>query len=338
MAADEVLSGALVVNAHARSGERLLRKAAACLGQAGVELTHVVPIRRPERLREVVQNLVDRGTRRVIVGGGDGTVSAVAGILAGTTVELGVIPLGTGNDFARNLGVPAELPLAADVIARGVTAEVDVGRAGEKLFLNAASLGVSAELTKEMKPWMKRVFGKLAYPLMALRQLARLKPFRVTIAVGDTRICVDSNQVVIGNGRYHGAGKIVAEGATLHDSKLDLYLIAPHGSAAPAGLQSVEQNQWHDVVVLARVARKIPSGGHLRDPAVFYLTATEVAVHTEPLQDVNADGELIGATPMTFSVWPRALRVRVPRDGQLAQVRRAPKSLVRMGWRFGRAR
>jgi diacylglycerol kinase (ATP) len=184
--------------------------------------------------------------------------------------------------------------------------------------LNAASLGVSAELTKQMKPWVKRLFGKLAYPLLAATQLPQLKAFQVTITTGGRRICLDSYQVVIGNGRYHGAGKIVANTATLHDAKLDLYVIAPSGSVAPEGLATLEQNQWQKMLLLARVARKIPTGRHLEDPAVLHLKAAELDLQTDPVQQVNLDGELVGATPMTFSVWPRALRVRVPRDGQLA--------------------
>jgi YegS/Rv2252/BmrU family lipid kinase len=313
---------ALVVNVQARSGERLLKDAQDCLRNAGVKLNHVLPLEDPERLCPAVQRLIEEGTRFVIVGGGDGTVSAVAGILAGTEVELGVMPLGTGNDFARNLELPTELPLAAEVIARGVTVEVDVGRADKKAFLNAASLGVSSELTKKMKPWVKRVFGKLAYPLMALGQLPNLKPFRATITIGSRRLCLDSYQVVIGNGRYHGAGKIVATTATLHDSKLDLYVIAPSGAATPEGLQALEHDQWGKVLVLARVARKIPTGKHLQDPSVFHLTATELELETDPAQEVDVDGELLGSSPMRFSVWPRALRVRVAQDSPLAARRR----------------
>jgi diacylglycerol kinase (ATP) len=217
--------------------------------------------------------------------------------------------------------LPDELPEAAEIIARGVTAEVDVGCADQRRFLNAASLGVSAELTKQMKPWVKRLLGKLAYPLLAMTQLPQLKPFQVTITSSGKRICLDSYQVVIGNGRYHGAGKVVATTATLHDAKLDIYVIAPSRSSAPDGLTALEQSQWQKVLLLARVARKIPTGRHLEDPAVFHFAATELVLDIDPVQEVNLDGELVGTTPMRFSVWPRALRVRVPRDGQLAAKR-----------------
>ncbi len=319
--ATSTLSGALIVNVQARSGERLLKEAEGCLRRAGISLAQVVSVKEPERLQTLVRDVLETGVRRIIVGGGDGTVSAVAGILAGTEVELGVMPLGTANDFARNLGLPDDLPDAAEIIARGATAEVDVGCANQRRFLNAASLGVSAELTKQMTPWIKRLLGKLAYPLVAVTQLPQLKPFQVTITSGGKKICLDSYQVVIGNGRYHGAGKVVATTATLHDAKLDLYVIAPSGSSAPEGLTALEQSQWQKVLLLARVARKIPTGRHLEDPAVFHFTAKELDLETDPEQEVNLDGELVGTAPMRFSVWPRALRVRVPRDGQLAAKR-----------------
>ncbi len=318
-----VPSTALVVNAQARFGERLLKEAQDRLRQAGVRLDQVLPVQEPEALRQLVRELVGGGIRRVVVGGGDGTVSAVASVLAGTPVELGVMPLGTGNDFARNLGIPTDLSLASEIVARGATAEVDVGRAGDTPFLNAASLGLSAELTKKMKPWVKRAFGKLSYPLLALGQLPEQKPFRVTLTAAQLRLTVDSYQVVVGNGRYHGAGKTVAPAASLHDSQLDLYLIVPTstGDDAPAGLEKV--------LLLARVARKVKRGDHLQDPAVLHLAAPELTLETEPAQEVNLDGELLGATPMTFSVWPRALRVRVPREGTLARKRRVGRPLTR---------
>jgi diacylglycerol kinase (ATP) len=308
----------LVVNAGARSGAELFERARESLVRAGVELAAAHEVKDGAALRRRIREELGRGATLVVVGGGDGTLATAAGLLAGSGATLGVLPLGTANDFARALGIPADLERACRVAARGAVRVVDVAFAGRRAFLNAASVGVSSEATRRVNPALKRRAGALAYPL-AGAAAAGLPAFRARLVVdGAVRHDGPALQVVVGNGRYHGGGRLVAPGARPDDGALDVYVLsAPSGDDAEAG--TAPPGRLRDLAALARYALLLLRGRHVEHPRVLHVRAREVALRTEPRLEIDADGEVAGRTPGTFRLAPAALRVLAPRPRKPAR-------------------
>jgi diacylglycerol kinase (ATP) len=298
----------LVVNARARRGEHLFDRAREELVRADVVLRAAEEVKDPAAVPDRVRAALADGADTVVVGGGDGTLAAAAGVLAGSTAALGVLPLGTANDFARTLGLPSDLRAAARAVASGARREVDVGRIGDRVFLNAASVGVSSGLTRRLDAGLKDRAGMLAYPAAGAAEAASVRPFRAELEVDGARRELDLLQLVVGNGRFHGGGRLVAPGARLDDRHLDLYFLeSASGAPEPDG-----PDRLREVARLARYALLLVRGRHLEHPAVHHERVKRVVLRTEPSLEVDADGELVGETPATFEVWPRQLTVLAP--------------------------
>nr|WP_303626853.1 lipid kinase [Myxococcus sp. AM011] len=301
---------ALVVNTQSRSGREAYALAREALASRGVIVAESHALSKSGRLRRVLEQVLGKGTRRIIVGGGDGTLSGVVAHLLGRDVTLGVLPLGTGNDFARSLGIEPDVESACDVIARGYTARVDVGLANGRPFLNAASLGLASAIARRLTKQLKQRAGKLAYPVAAAAEAKDLRPFRIRIKADDQELELDVLQLVVGNGLYHGAGNMVAPDARLDDRRLHVYAVS--APSTTSGRDGTGLGQLQDLATLARVALAVRSGEHGENPAVTSLRAVRLYVEATPAQEVNADGELVGLTPMRFEVAPAALRVYAP--------------------------
>src|SRR5919202_1186696 len=132
---------ALVVNTRSRTGERAFFRALDRLQELDIQLGVTYAIRDPTRLSETVREVLDDGYRFLILGGGDGSVSSVVDFLAGRDAVLGLLPLGTANDFARTLGIPEDVEGACKTIAGGKIVDVDLGLAGDTHYVNVASVG-----------------------------------------------------------------------------------------------------------------------------------------------------------------------------------------------------
>lgn len=287
---------ALLINAHARQGARAEAAVTAALARQGVSLTRVARIRRPSRLAEAVEALLRQGVRRLIVGAGDGTIGTVAARLARRDVALGVIPLGTANDFARTVGIPLNIPAAAAVAAGAHVRAIDLARANDEFFLNVASIGMSATLTTLLSVRLKRRLGAAAYMIAGALAFTRHPTFfaRVDSPAGAAEGIV--HQVVVGNGRYYGGGVLVARDSTLDDGLLTVYTLGRRG-------------RWRLLRTVALLRLRVP----LTRPGDVYLRVPSAFVETLPAGlRVNLDGELRTTTPVTFTVVPQALRVLTP--------------------------
>ena len=293
-------SAALIVNAHSRVGRSAVTAASVYLGKLGVPVKTTRVLDDPVRLPETVQETLVEGHDLIILGGGDGSVSSVVDFMVDGDTVLGLLPMGTANDFARTLGIPFELDRACETIARGRLMDVDLGMAGDNYYANVASVGLSTGVTKALSPLLKRTVGPLAYPLAALRAYKEHKPFQAALIFPDSGqepVVLDNLlQVAVGNGRFYGGGLVVAPDAALDDSALDVY-------AVDAGR----------LLDLARVARGLRNGSFIEDEGVHYWRTRRVQLITEPSLPVNVDGELVANTPKLFSVAPKALRIVVPR-------------------------
>ncbi|WP_257453559.1 lipid kinase [Archangium lipolyticum] len=300
----------LIVNKKCRMGSEAFPATLAALESRGIPVATCYRLSRPKRMEQVLREALDSGVRRVLIGGGDGTLNHAVRLLLGRNVTLGVLPLGTGNDFARSLGIPPTLEAACDIIAAGYTARVDVGLANGRPFLNAASLGLASAIARRLTPQLKRRVGKLAYPVAAVAELWEHQPFHVRMTTDRGDLERDVLQLVVGNGRYHGAGNMVTPDATLDDHRLDAYTIA--APSAESGREGTGLGHMQDLSTLARVALSLRRGEHVSHPAVTSVRTAYLYVDAQPPQDINADGELIGHTPIRFELAPAALRVYAP--------------------------
>lgn len=301
----------LVVNTRSRTGREAFERAKALLAEHGVALAQAVAVTRPQRLAGIIDEALRAGARRILVGGGDGTLSCAAARLVDRDVTLGVLPLGTANDFARNLGLAPTVEAACEAIIGGYVVRVDVGLANGRPFLNAASLGLATAIAKRLTKELKQKAGVLAYPVAAAAEAWGHAPFRVRLRTEEGQTLDEEVlQLVVGNGRYHGAGNVVSPEGTLDDRRLDVYAIL--SPACEAGTEDTGLGKLRDLGTLARIALQLKKGEHVEHPQVVSLRTRGLEVFAEPVQDVNADGELVGQTPMRFGVRPAALRVFAP--------------------------
>jgi diacylglycerol kinase family enzyme len=161
----------------------------------------------------------------VVAAGGDGTVSAIAAMLAGTPAIIGVLPLGSLNHFARDLGIPADLEKAVAVIAAGRTRRVDVGIVNDRVFVNNASLGVYPSIVEAREELRRQ--GHRKWPAMALAILRILRHYRgvrVRVTVGERRVEHRTPFVFIGNNEYTTQGARLGQRASLAGGRLFVYL------------------------------------------------------------------------------------------------------------------
>jgi len=245
---------------------------------------------------------IARGARTVVAAGGDGTVSAVAALLVGTDRVLGVLPLGTLNHFARDLGLPADLEGASRVVLAGVPTPVDVGEVNGKIFLNNSSIGLYASMVRHREKQQERLGrSKWAALLWAtLRVLMRTPPITVRIhAEGRARIA-RTRLLFIGNNEYEMTGFQVGVRKRLDGGALWLYLTRKPGSWA-----------------LIRLALRALFGT-IHDADDFEpFRVTEARIETRrPRLHVATDGE-VGwfDSPLHYRVRPGALQVMLPRGG-----------------------
>ena len=157
---------------------------------------------------------------RIVIGGGDGTISKALPELLALGKPLAVLPLGTANDFARCLGLPHDKIAAAQIALHGRAHRVDVGLVNGKPFLNVASVGVAAQVSQAQSQGLKRTWRLLSYAIGLLRVAGRSRPFSVDLTIdGAFAWSGWTYQVGVGNGRYHGGGLTVAEHAAIDDGQ-----------------------------------------------------------------------------------------------------------------------
>ena len=233
--------------------------------------------------------------RRVVVAGGDGSVGCAAAVAARAKVPLGVVPVGTANDFGRALELPTEIEPAVELAAAGTrTSCLDLGRAGERPFVNAASAGLSPVAARSAHG-LKRVLGSLAYTAGALRAGLFAEPVAARVTVDGERAFDGSAwQVIVGlTGAFGGGAEVDANPA---DGRLDLV--------------AIEAGSRARLIVHGYGLRS----GRVEDQeGVFNARGSRIEVETDGEAGFNVDGELLSERALEFSVEPRAFEVVVGR-------------------------
>jgi YegS/Rv2252/BmrU family lipid kinase len=187
----------------------------------------------PARLGESARRAADEGAELIVAAGGDGTASAVAGGLAGTDVPLAVLPLGTLNHFAKDLGMPLELAAAAEAIARGQTRRVDVGEVNGRVFINNSSIGLYPEVVLSRDEQQKTVRRSKwwAFAVAALRVLKRFPLLRMRLVTTDHEVCSHTPFVFVGNNPYTIEVLKLGTRAQLDTGHLGVYMMKCTGRA-----------------------------------------------------------------------------------------------------------
>lgn len=248
--------------------------------------------------RTLARRAAADGVERVVAAGGDGTVNGVVtGLLEeGRGAVLGVLPMGTGNDLARSLGIPLELDGALDVLAEATPVSVDLVRmtgSADRWFANASAGGLSGRVDEGVTPDLKAVWGPLAYIRSALEFVSELPTWRVTLETGAGETWEgDALNVLVANGRTVAGGIPVAPEARLDDGLLDVVVVRTAGLPA-----------------LAAFASRCLVESHLDHELVEHRVVRSLSVASEPPMTFNVDGELVGETPFSYEVRPGALQV-----------------------------
>jgi YegS/Rv2252/BmrU family lipid kinase len=229
-----------------------------------------------------------------VVMSGDGLIGQIGGVLAGGDLPMGVIPGGRGNDLARVLGIPTEIPAAVDLLAAGPTRAIDVGEVNGRRFLGVASCGFDSEANR-IANQTRLVKGNLVYLYSALRALAAWKPARFELTLdGDPR-SFSGYSVAAANSKAFGGGMFIAPDAELDDGKLDVV--------------------WISEIAKLRYLANLPKvfkGRHVDNEEVTVLRAAEVTISADRPFAVYADGDPLADLPATIRVLPRALNVIAP--------------------------
>lgn len=284
----------VLINPGARQGAAHANTAMHQLWSMGVDVVRA----RAERLADW-PTLIDTHAEAidcVVVGGGDGSLNFATDSIMRNGLTLGMLPLGTANDFARTFDYPVDAIEACRTVAEGVDHRVDVGQVNNVHFLNVASIGLAARARRYRSDTAKRWFGAAGYAGNLYAAFHDTRPFRARVTCDGQRRELRSIRLAIGNGRYFGGGLAVSEDAALDDGKLDLFSIDPQGLGAMTRL----------LPALIRGPNHAMRGGQLMQGA-------HIRIDTSRPRSINTDGEVLTHTPAVFRVLPRALAVRVPR-------------------------
>ena len=286
---------ALLVNPTSGKGRggRLLEPVAERLRSSGVDVD-VVTGRDADEAFDRVRNRVAAGVDGVVAVGGDGLVNIALQVVAGTDVPLGVVPAGTGNDIARALGLSLADPVAAvDLVVRGATRPVDLGRANGRWFAGVLGSGFDS-MVNERANRMSWPSGRSRYNLAILAELRTFRPVPYELVLDGETWMTEAMLVAVGNGSSYGGGMRVCPDARLDDGLLDITVLGP--ISKPEFL---------------RVFPTVYKGTHVHHPAVTVRRARVVTL-TSPGVTAYADGERVSVLPVTCEAVPDGLRVFAP--------------------------
>lgn len=260
----------------------------------------IVETKQPGDGRRLATEAVRSGCDLLVAAGGDGTINEVLNGMAADfgRAAFGILPLGTANDFARTINLPADVPAAIEILLAGQTEPVDVIRytgTEPRYFLNVSAGGFSGLVNEALTDEMKQTWGPLAYLRSAAAVLPNLTDYRTFIACDDgPEQKLHLYNMVVANARYVAGGIPIAPEAQLNDGLADI-IIVPAAS----------------ILELAVLGPQILLGAHLASELIHFRRIRKISVRSEPGMWFNVDGELIANVPATFEVLPRVLKLVV---------------------------
>ncbi len=279
-------------------GARAARPAAAALRDAGFSVRTVLGDDPADALARA-RAALEEGTGALIAVGGDGMAHLALQAVVGTGTPFGLVAAGTGNDFARALGMPLRDPAAAgrmiaDALKSGRVRDIDLGRTGDRWFGAVLASGFDSRVNDRGNR-MRMPLGRFKYDLAMVAELAAFRPlpYRITLDGGEVRE-VEATLVAVGNGPSYGGGMRICPGADLTDGLFDITVVGECSRAT-----------------LLRVFPRVYRGTHIDHPAITVLRAATVELAADQVTGY-ADGEPVGPLPLTARCVPGALRVVGP--------------------------
>ena len=234
----------------------------------------------------------------LIAAGGDGTLNEVLhGLMdlsEATRPILGIVPLGTANDFATGCGIPRDPAKALALCMKGEGVPIDVGKANDHWFLNAASSGFGAEITATTSPELKRLLGPAAYTVMGAILAINFHHYQGRLTLPDREITGSGPVAIVGNGRQTGGGIQVAPRASIDDGLLDVLVVR---QISPTAL-----------LAAARELQQLPPDGEY----ISYWQTPSLEVHPEEAIPVTLDGEPLRFSTVRYEAVPKAIQLIVP--------------------------
>lgn len=294
----------MIINGNSRRGQEAFPLAKQALCDAGVPLGKAILSKHKEETVRVLREEIERGARTVIVGGGDGTLSQCANVLAGSTVAMAVLPLGTGNTLARSLGIPFDIEEAAQTIARGHIETMNVGRVNGRVFLNSVTLGLSSDIAHALDGDIKKKWGVLSWVIVGGKVIFKHRALRLRVSAPEKQYRVRTHQLVISNGRYIAGPIAAGPDASVQDDVLRVFTLG-------------RSTRWS----LFKLTILWILGRHETSPEANYFATQKVRVHSlKKTLIADVDGELCEKTPLTIEIASHALRVVVPHDFEADEV------------------
>jgi len=284
----------LILNGKA-AGHDALRTAVARQRAVG----HRIKVRVTREKGDARRFVAEAGEVDLLIGaGGDGTLNEVVhGLMDLSMVArpvLGVVPLGTANDFATGCGIPRDPEAALALCMEGEEVSIDVGKANEHWFLNAASIGFGAEVTATTPPELKRLLGPAAYTVMGAILATNVRHYQGRLTLPDREIKGPGPMAIVGNGRQTGGGVQVAPRARIDDGLLDVLAIRDIPAIA--------------LLTAARELQELSPDGEY----ISYSQTPWAEVYTEEAIPVNLDGEPVRFSSVRYEAVARAIRLIVP--------------------------
>lgn len=280
------------------NGSRVALRLVDALRNAGLE-PRVTVVSQGSATTELAARLAGEGEQTVVAAGGDGTIRAVAEGVAGTDAALGVIPLGTFNHFAKDLGIPIDMGAAARTVAAGRVIPVDAGEVNGRVFVNNSSIGLYPSIVVKHRERQRRGTGK--WPALAwatASALRRCPYFNLRLTAEGKTVAGSTPFLLVGNNEYEVEGLRLGRRTRLDTGRLWFYM-APHRPSRRAA---------------ARLLLRALFGRLRQDRDFFAMSAAECRVETQlSMVTVALDGEVtLMRTPLDYRARPGALRVIVP--------------------------
>lgn len=285
----------VLVNPHSRSGRVLINTILKWLEEHQLNILNKDDLDCPEERVDGFLLKYSSAADLVIVGGGDGSLRAALPGLLKTGLPVLYLPIGTLNNLARTLNLPAQIEDAMNLILVHKVKEVEIATANDIPFHSVIGLGLSTQINRFVRSDLKRWFGAFAFVWTGLKIIYRMNPFRVRIVTDGQEHLGRSWQITVCNGRFYGSGFEIASTATMNDRLL-------HG-------QSIETHKWwHAFKFVPLIFGS--DGKKLDDLHVF--SGQNIEIHTKKRMRVDLDGDVKTNTPLKLALHPQKLKILVP--------------------------
>lgn len=244
---------------------------------------------------EIARRAAEEGAIIVAAAGGDGTYGEIVNGLVGTNACLGILPMGTGNDFARALGLAGDLNLAARTLVEGEPHAIDLGRADGRCFINVAGCGFDAAVAMRVNRGFRWLRGTAAYVAAVLQSLAAYRAAEMRLTIDGEQMNLRAMLCCVANTQSYGGGMRIAPAARIDDGLLDVCVLREAG-----------------ILEFLRAFPRVFKGTHVNHPKFFTRAASRITIESEVPLPVLIDGDVTHSTPITFEVVPSAIKVMMP--------------------------